>query len=59
MDQEQLELGIAVSLSQYACVGKKVPLEPRAGADKDSPYDRLPRKFSDVRAIKGEENNVA
>jgi hypothetical protein len=59
MDQEQLELGIAVSLSQYACVGKKVPLEPRAGADKDSPHGRLPFFFSHVRPIKGEDNNVA
>ena len=59
MDQEQLERGIAVSLGECAFVGKKVPLEQSLGADKDSPYDRLPRKFSDVRAIKGEENNVA
>jgi len=57
--QLEFEQAVANSLGECAYVGKRVPLEPRAGADKDSPYGRLPRKFSDVRAIKGEENHVA
>ncbi len=59
LDQLQLELVMANSLSQYAYVGEKAPLEPRAGADKDSPHGRLPFFFSRVRSIKGEDNNVA
>ncbi|KAL0044580.1 hypothetical protein WJX82_001321 [Trebouxia sp. C0006] len=34
----------------------QAPMEIRAGADKDSPWGRLPRKFPDVRAIKGDGN---
>jgi len=61
MNQRLLEQGIAASLGQsaVACVGRKVPLETRAGADKDSPYGRLPFIFSHMRSIKGEDNNVA
>jgi len=55
MDQQATD----ASLEDCECVGEKAPMEIRAGADKDSPWGRLPRKFPDVRAIKGEENNVA
>ena len=57
----QLEQAIALSLGQSAvvCVGGKTPLETRAGADRDSPYGRLPFFFSHVRSIKGEEISVA
>ncbi len=61
INQQLLELGISESLGQSAveCVGGKTPLETRAGADKDSPWGRLPHKFSHVRSIKGEERHVA
>ena len=39
------------SLEARECVGEKAPMEIRAGADKDSPWGRLPRKFSYVRGI--------
>ena len=57
--QLELEQAVAASLEQSACVGEKVPLQSRAGDDKDSPYGRLPRKFPHVRSIKGEERHVA
>ena len=57
--QLELEQAVAASLQQSECVGEKVPLESRAGDDKDSPYGRLPRIFSRVRSIKGEERHVA
>ncbi|KAA6420423.1 MAG: hypothetical protein FRX49_09585 [Trebouxia sp. A1-2] len=54
----RLEQAIALSLGQSAvvCVGGKTPLETRAGADRDSPYGRLPFFFSHVRSIKGDGN---
>ncbi|KAL0024811.1 hypothetical protein WJX79_000215 [Trebouxia sp. C0005] len=57
--QLQLEQATTESLRQSAveCVGRsKTPLETRAGADKDSPWGRLPHKFSHVRSIKGDGN---
>ena len=59
MNQRLFDQTVANSLGEYACVGDKVPLEPRAGVDKDSPHGRLPHKVSFVRSILGEENIVA
>ena len=59
MNQRLFDQTVAKSLGEYACVGDKVPLEPRAGVDKDSPHGRLPHKVSFVRSILGEENIVA
>ncbi len=58
-EEQMYQQATDASLEDYECVGEKAPMEIRAGADKDSPWGRLPCKFSDVRAIKGDENNVA
>ncbi len=59
VEQLQFELVMAQSLGQSAYVGEKAPLEPGAGADKDSPHGRLPLSFSRVRPIKGEDIKLA
>ncbi|DBB14961.1 TPA: hypothetical protein ACH3X3_004558 [Trebouxia sp. C0006] len=56
MNQRLFDQTVANSLGEYACVGDKVPLEPRAGVDKDSPHGRLPHKVSFVRSILGDGN---
>ncbi len=57
MYQRLFDQTVANSLGEYACAGDKVPLEPRAGVDKDSPHGRLPHKVSVVRSILGEEKD--